>query len=914
LPFRSGTLNIILRINLVEVASLSLEKEITSATPAKVRGFRSTMASTVLAASRRMMPSATTSRTMASKSFVGRGSRYSQQHLQRRHYYYVPTTWAEFQERFARWSESAEQRTVRVQLLKEQQLLLEQQRQALNQLILQQQQQATKEQQTLRQRPKGFGSLRRQGSRQSLRLRQRLREQQQQNRQALAAAPWATTTLPSPLLLSTTTTTTTSAKSSRVGDVPVVPPHIRLRDLMRQFILDGGNGGMFRDRYQGWKSKQRARYQGWKSRRQEQWSDFKQRSKLKQLQRSSAHSPTVTTSTTFPQKTMLSHWPRRLAQASRRTRYRIVANMKQINRMMFRTKTITLTEYSRPEWFDALGRPLTSRDSIGRFVNPWQSQSTNGVQSLSTILAWRLVRISRNVAQSGLFRSLIPRISWNGSTTTSTSTTTTNTSCTATTTPLRQDRVPPLPLPLKDKSNNNDIQFTWIGHSTCWVQLGGFSILTDPIFSLRSSPYQFLPIGVAREIPPAHSITDLLHHYQQLNAPTREDHQYSNIQGNGGAAATSKMDVCCISHDHYDHMDKNSVLALRDYVSMWVVPLGIKEWLVEMCDIAPESVVELAWWQQAHLIKTTTTNIDKNGIAKTLIYVHVEGVSDDSILSSMVDGQNQNQEQRRLTITCCPAQHWSSRTLFDRNTRLWCSFALQDTTFLDRNESASTSAAATTTTDNGTGGGAKFFFCGDTGYPQFPLFRQIGDALGPFDLAAIPIGAYKPESMMKEAHLDPTEALNVHFELQSKKSVGIHWGSFPLAEEGMEEPPLRLQEALQSEFQRLMQNYKKERRRDRHDLILALDDTSTDDDKSAMDHSIDAVKEAKHEWLQQLPSLPSLDFATLEHGETIRVPVGGGGGVTSMMTTAADKRTVSPGDLDEDGSSPPLFKANSVCR
>ena len=82
------------------------------------------------------------------------------------------------------------------------------------------------------------------------------------------------------------------------------------------------------------------------------------------------------------------------------------------------------------------------------------------------------------------------------------------------------------------------------------------------------------------------------------------------------------------------------------------------------------------------------------------------------------------------------------------------------------------------------------FLCGDTGYPKnFPLYRQIGDNLGPFDLICIPIGAYEPQETNKDAHCNPMEAVQIHIDLQSKRSIPIHWGSFQLAEESMDETP-----------------------------------------------------------------------------------------------------------------------------
>ena len=79
---------------------------------------------------------------------------------------------------------------------------------------------------------------------------------------------------------------------------------------------------------------------------------------------------------------------------------------------------------------------------------------------------------------------------------------------------------------------------------------------------------------------------------------------------------------------------------------------------------------------------------------------------------------------------------------------------------------------------------------------HFPLFRQIGDALGPFDLATLPIGAYEPQEMNKEAHVNPKESVQMHHDLQSQHSIAMHWGSFPLGEEELDDPPKQLELAL----------------------------------------------------------------------------------------------------------------------
>ncbi|XP_054910576.1 N-acyl-phosphatidylethanolamine-hydrolyzing phospholipase D isoform X2 [Poeciliopsis prolifica] len=123
-----------------------------------------------------------------------------------------------------------------------------------------------------------------------------------------------------------------------------------------------------------------------------------------------------------------------------------------------------------------------------------------------------------------------------------------------------------------------------------------------------------------------------------------------------------------------------------------------------------------------------------------------------------------------VTFVCTPSQHWSKRTAWDDNRSLWGSWSVL-------------------------GPNHRFFFAGDTGY--CPSFQEIGRRFGPFDLAAIPIGAYLPRDVMKGQHVDPEEAVQIHQDLQAKQSVAIHWGTFALAYEHYLEPPVRLREALE---------------------------------------------------------------------------------------------------------------------
>lgn len=122
--------------------------------------------------------------------------------------------------------------------------------------------------------------------------------------------------------------------------------------------------------------------------------------------------------------------------------------------------------------------------------------------------------------------------------------------------------------------------------------------------------------------------------------------------------------------------------------------------------------------------------------------------------------------ERGLTLTCVPVQHWSARSLREFNRRLWSGWAIA-------------------------GRERRAFFAGDTGYYE-PYFKAIGARLGPFDLAAISIGAYEPAAMMRLTHTTPEQSLRIFADVRGQRFVAVHWGTFDLADEPLGEPPTRL--------------------------------------------------------------------------------------------------------------------------
>ncbi|MDE2149507.1 MAG: MBL fold metallo-hydrolase [Gammaproteobacteria bacterium] len=120
-------------------------------------------------------------------------------------------------------------------------------------------------------------------------------------------------------------------------------------------------------------------------------------------------------------------------------------------------------------------------------------------------------------------------------------------------------------------------------------------------------------------------------------------------------------------------------------------------------------------------------------------------------------------------IHAVPVQHFSGRGPFDRNRRLWCGYVIECA-------------------------GRRTFFAGDTGYS--PDFADIAGRLGSMDLALLPIGAYAPQPVMGAMHVDPEAAVQIHLDLGARQSVAMHWGTFRLSEEPLDEPPQRLARAL----------------------------------------------------------------------------------------------------------------------
>ncbi len=253
-------------------------------------------------------------------------------------------------------------------------------------------------------------------------------------------------------------------------------------------------------------------------------------------------------------------------------------------------------------------------------------------------------------------------------------------------------------VPLK-RVGKGEIQYNVINHATVLIQTDEVNILTDPIWSRRTSPVSWA--GPKRVRNPGIRFESL-----------------------------PPIDLVVISHNHYDHLDIPTLKRLEKEHSP-VVLVGLANGqLLKSAGI--KNVVEMDWWD--------------------------------------------SYKWKGLKISFVPSQHWSGRGFFDRFKTLWGGFYF-----------------------HAEKGG--IYFAGDTGYGKF--FRLIREKLGAPVLSFIPIGAYRPRWFMKTAHINPREAVLAHQDLASLRSVGIHFGTFQLTDEGIDKPKIELHKSLKNFSEKL---------------------------------------------------------------------------------------------------------------
>jgi len=281
------------------------------------------------------------------------------------------------------------------------------------------------------------------------------------------------------------------------------------------------------------------------------------------------------------------------------------------------------------------------------------------------------------------------------------------------------------------------LKATWIGHASFLIETTaaegssrGLRMLLDPVWSERVGPYGI--VGPVRFTPPPCTIDDL-----------------------------PEIDAILISHDHYDHLDSDTLKKLmikQNGDLRFFCGLGVKSVLIGLgLGIKAEQVAEMDWWDGSTISKEGLGGVD---------------------------------------LICTPAQHRSGRVPWNFDGTLWCSWVIKEAQ-----------------------GGKRLFFAGDTGYchvnsndqyshqdaphPPCPAFKDIGELHGPFDLALLPIGCFKPRSVLSGQHSSPEDSLTIHKDVRSKKSIGMHYGTFrgslSASFEPVTEPVERWKRAVEAE-------------------------------------------------------------------------------------------------------------------
>lgn len=240
----------------------------------------------------------------------------------------------------------------------------------------------------------------------------------------------------------------------------------------------------------------------------------------------------------------------------------------------------------------------------------------------------------------------------------------------------------------------NGLSVTFINHATFLIQVDGLNILTDPIYSERASPFQW--VGPRRVHAPGVPLEQL-----------------------------PPIDLVLISHNHYDHLDADTLQRLarrQEQPPLILAGLGNGQYFTQL-GLSEHHDMD---WEE-------TLDIGS------------------------------------LKIVFTESRHRSGRGLGDQMKTLWGAFVLK------------TSAG-------------NVYFAGDTGYG--PHLYRTGRRHGPFLLSLLPIGAYEPRWFMADVHLDPHEAVQAHLDLRSEHSIAMHFGTFQLTYEGIEEPMVGLRQAL----------------------------------------------------------------------------------------------------------------------
>jgi L-ascorbate metabolism protein UlaG (beta-lactamase superfamily) len=204
----------------------------------------------------------------------------------------------------------------------------------------------------------------------------------------------------------------------------------------------------------------------------------------------------------------------------------------------------------------------------------------------------------------------------------------------------------------------------------------------------------------------------------------------------------------------------------------WIGPQRMRPPGIRFGDLPRIHLVVLSHNHYDHLDMDTMRMVSAAHHPRVIAPLGVKALLDREYISgvSEIDWWDEVEVDHQVTIQAVPAQHFSGRGMLDRDATLWCGYVLKT-------------------------GAGNIYFVADTGYNE-EMFKDIPKRCGPIKLSLIPIGAYKPGWFISPIHVSPEEAVRIHLDTECETSIAMHFGTFPLADDGYDDPVQDLSEAI----------------------------------------------------------------------------------------------------------------------
>jgi L-ascorbate metabolism protein UlaG (beta-lactamase superfamily) len=195
---------------------------------------------------------------------------------------------------------------------------------------------------------------------------------------------------------------------------------------------------------------------------------------------------------------------------------------------------------------------------------------------------------------------------------------------------------------------------------------------------------------------------------------------------------------------------------------------------IAFADLPPIDVVLVSHAHYDHLDVATLSRLAKAHRPRVITPLGNDTIMrghDPAIAAEAHDWNDRADIGAGVAVTLVATQHWSARSLSDRNMSLWASFVIEAP-------------------------GGKIYFVADSSYGDGRTFREAGQRHGPFQLALLPIGAYEPRWFMSDQHVNPAESVQAFIDCGAETALGHHYGTFQLTDEAIDAPLYALADAL----------------------------------------------------------------------------------------------------------------------